>query len=1120
MLERATGCLKSVGRTLLRGHQDPRAKRMLHSAFWHHGAGDLHLPLYMLPSMLNDASHPLHESVGPVPLPDGFLLDFLYPPKTKIFLRDLASKNGGRLERHHGRQTHLNRYREYSSVTNTELQSANLENGSVLDPSSQNLSTPSISKASQQGPNLDENTTREIAGDKKEHDALKRLHALMMSENRRAYEDGWRLIISADRTSPAYGTILADFLEYLSTSQERIDAERALQLFAKLEKESRRSSSYRAAIAANLILKNVGKAAMIFHDAVQSGAVEDIGHDVLLEQIVQNRLWHLGSDVHDAHCTMANALPRKERSESSNRINATTFPISAALSLVGCIQQRPECFNDISTPALMNFCRDLSLAILNKQFKKLFLDSRQSQQRQVDQILNLVKSLQSLKLTDAEFYQTAIFELNGQRKIKSSEKGNLTVSLYELFRKEKFFSPSEELLKVVMFTLCHHEPRDEILRRFTKVEDIASDWGRFHGYLSNDVVRMMLETFARAGEVALVHKYFGYLDKPTDQDLRQSFFWLIYVHTRRADLNKAIWQFERMTQEFSIQPDHMCYNALLQAYAKNDDLEGALQRYKELESSGVEPDAHTFGILMGMYANRGDPQGVSDLFSTATNHGIRPTPEIWATLVRAHIENDDLATAEEVAEECSQTALVTESTTVIWNQVLTAHALRRDMASIVRIVEQMQHSGISLDSLSYAAIMQCLVLLRQYDAARKILQKVLSKQRVKRLAFHYAILMGGYAGSQQWRRVLGLDAAMRQRRIRHTVSTRIPVLKAQVAIETTFTRMQGLEATRPRLMTTEQALAKVLDNSDRRELGSAIKQPVHGLEGFLAHESYPDAYYEVLISAYGRRGAFDIVNDIFEEYLQAKELPSASSFVPPLRFLTALMQSHWQAREYEDIEKCWLLVYRKAMHQTKVFPVPKPALTATPSKVDASQRLLSPIRMAPSRRHIISRPLALYMRSLSQRREISRAITLVDELTSFGWILSNQAWNVYVQILAQNDEILLAFEVCEHQLIPGWPGWLSGRALRGRPRRNARKAGFDRMAIRTILPQMLLPQYLTMVILAGALLDVQRTSAFSTGGGLSAGQIRRKAPNTVQAIETMPLLKHDRVQRDLLENRS
>ncbi|KAL9066939.1 MAG: hypothetical protein Q9157_006976 [Trypethelium eluteriae] len=1074
----------------------------------------------MLPPLYGDNSPSKGTEASSATLPDGFLLDFLYPPRTKAFLRDLATGNGDKLDRHQGRQSHLNRYREYSSVASVETQSIGAPKENYDGSFAQN------------GPHLADTSTFEAfhyesrpppkaaqqyqKGGQNGHDDFKSLQTTLRSGKQGAYEEVWRTINSADPTSPLFPSTLADILDYLSTSAEDIDADRILRLFQRLEKAARRPSSYRAAIAANLKLGEIGRAVTVFQEAADSAITEGIGVDILLEQIIQRRFWQLGSEVYGTYCAGSGKQQIENVSEIWQHLKRLTIPLNAVASFANGISRFPRCFNHRTSSDLMIFFRDLSTITLKQQFEKLFLHSRQSHQRQVDQILWLVKKMRSWGLTSPELYENSIFALNRRQKVKSPEKANLVSSLYEIFRKERFFSPSKQLLTVVMSVLCHHEPRDEVLRHFTRIEDVAQDWAKSHGYLSNEAVRMMLEVFARAGEVNLVHKYFGYLDSPSKEDLQRSFFWLIYVHSRRADLHKAIWQFERMTQEFSVSPDRECYNAVLQAYSRNDDLEGALQRFEEMKSDGVTPDAHTFGILMGIYAGRGVPQCVSELFSIANSHGVDPTPHMWAALVRAHIENDDLATAEKIAEESHCSKATTEPVTIVWNQVLTAHALRRDLESTSRIFKRMQQGQIPLDSLTYAALMQCLVLLRQYDAARKILQKVIPKERQKRLALHFAILMGGYVQSKQWSRVLGLNIVMRRRGIRPTASTRVPVLKAQVAIETNFLQTQSQGQSSNRLPTTEQALSDVLEDSDRREITSAIKQPTYGLEGFSMNETYPDAYYEVLISTYGRRNSFDIVDDVFEEYLHSKEHRSSSSFVPPLRFLTALMQSHWRAREYDDIEQCWILFYRKAMRYVKVAPVPKPDLASTPSEALLLQPLLSPTRMAPSRRHIISPPLTFFMRSLSQRGEILRLISLIDELITSGWVLSNRVWNLYVQSLIKHAHTLHAFQICEQYLMPGWPGWRRGRALQRAPPRSQKQRGFDRINIKNVLPSMLLPQYPTMVVLARAMLDVQRASAYASQGKTNIKEIREKAPKTVRAVETMPLLPHDSVQKNLL----
>lgn len=93
MLERASTCLETGRRQLVRTPKRClRSRRMLHSAFWHHGASDLSLPIWWASSsMLDGGSGDTRHTASPTANPyGGVLLDFLYPEKTLALLRQLS----------------------------------------------------------------------------------------------------------------------------------------------------------------------------------------------------------------------------------------------------------------------------------------------------------------------------------------------------------------------------------------------------------------------------------------------------------------------------------------------------------------------------------------------------------------------------------------------------------------------------------------------------------------------------------------------------------------------------------------------------------------------------------------------------------------------------------------------------------------------------------------------------------------------------------------------------------------------------------------------------------------------------------------------------------------------
>jgi pentatricopeptide repeat-containing protein PET309 len=229
--------------------------------------------------------------------------------------------------------------------------------------------------------------------------------------------------------------------------------------------------------------------------------------------------------------------------------------------------------------------------------------------------------------------------------------------------------------------------------------------------------------------------------------------------------------------------------------------------------------------------------------------------------------------------------------------------------------------------------------------------------------------------------------------------------------------------------------------------------------------------------------------------------------VEPISFLTAIMDVHYKAREFDEVEKCWKLALDQARRLVKTFhdamhPEADP-------NIDASSNV------APNRRQILVYPTRIYLRSLITRGgfdSLEQAQRTVDALLADGFVIDNLTWNELVQGLANGGRITDAFAICEKHLMPRFPGW---RTLNPRYIRNERP-GYTWMDIRhyDIERKGLLPRYKTMVILARTYAVVRQEERNGIGYNETTHTWLREslddvAPMTIRAIETMPRTNDD-----------
>ncbi|KAB8261920.1 MCM-domain-containing protein [Aspergillus pseudonomiae] len=643
----------------------------------------------------------------------------------------------------------------------------------------------------------------------------------------------------------------------------------------------------------------------------------------------------------------------------------------------------------------------------------------------------------------------------------------------------------------------------------------------FHGKPSIDAYKHALIAFSRAGDVVNVNEIF------------ERFLLLTpLLYTRR--------QFARISEEFGLVPNAVCWNILLTAYANAGDLSGSFTTFKNMIQQGVEPSSHSFGTLMGLCANRGDIDTVRQLLALAKQRHVQITAPFLDTIVEAYCNNQQLNMAESVAETC------------LGLDVKGSRVRMMDLESISRP-----------DGMTYAALMLSLVLIGQTDSARRILRTLHRSHRMYATEFHYAIILYGYVKDRNRDMVHIIFREIKERFNRPGFSSSLLVLKSQLQRDLQLIKSGNsqVDCASVRLENAEKFLAETIAEFDTTKL--ATKLPMPGVGKQTISDAFPAMYYEYIITAYGTRGAFAKARVLFDKFIKDQQASTTSENVydkAPLRLLSALMLAYLKAEQHKKVEECWKMAFSRAkqlarrptvdewlssqLPSTEIIEPPRPTL---PNSVSHHKDILLDLdgciaerpkksSILPAYQFLLSRPLSLYMRSLAYRNETSRIPQTVADVEKAGFSLTTYNWSTFVQMLASSEKIsdqTEAFTVFEQKFMPNFPGWKSLRRgygvkppgvpssidiienpTRGKHPNLLGKEG--RKYWSKIQPEFMQPTYVSMVYLASALLGARERSIFD--GGAELGSLHQVAPKTIEAIADMPYLR-EKFQGVLLRRR-
>lgn len=965
----------------------------------------------------------------------------------------------------------------------------------------------------------------------------------------RLTEQAWHLYGMIDTGADGDGRLKTELLSWLNVQRTESSDTYCAELYHAIPAAQRTLQVYEIALLVFLRRDQQLSVSKLHREALQN---VDNGHQIskmLFRHAIDKEDWRLAIRTEKRHA--------EQFGDSSQMklfwIQVSEIPqlLSSAMKLARSL--KPVIANRKTDSHTSAFCATFFKEAINQELLQnddsLFtLSSVSKQAAPTGRIRDLFAMLarwqgDSTKLFEATL--TSLVEPNAR--LPYPRIHHLASGIFNLYRTLPGALPSEHLLTLLLQQVTNHAEtlrKDQESQRSLSVYAVVRHWRRYHGRLSKEAHAKLLAYYARSGNVELHNTAMQSLKEeyPEPSDWKNTLWTPIYLYARKADLDGAQQAFaavKRELGEIGEEPDLQCWNTLLHAHSRADDLPGALTNLQNLISyARLTPDGYSFHALTEMFAKRGDVDGVEDMLEQYDRLSQAPrSTALLGSLITALARSDDVETAEKVLSDTVEKVKnheISGSLTKCYNIVLTTYATNRDLDSTKRIYRSMRENGIRLDKDSYAALVHALVIRRQIDAAYKIVTSAMKENGVQPTAFHYSIVMAGYNNAGRTNDTLRVHEDMVRLNIKPTPSSRAAYLEARAVQEHRAVRtgFGSRNKERKPLNDAIEELKRLVETPGPSGIES--KNP----QRFLRSSSLGDAelasQFDFLIFLHGKRRCFEAVQQLYAQYRERAAERGSDKDAPPIRLLTALMSAYWRAGEYDDVEASWKLAKERADAISPAIAVPllgkpgqppvaptqriqtgidpdaldlKPVpnevdeessedvdstnlgLPATSSKPKPNQPLLAPSSRvsftltptpAPGRRHILTRPLRYYLAALHAQNRLRDLITTVSSLLTQGYRLDNRTFNYFIECLCRASPplALLAFTLTERFLMPNFPGWIYanyGEVYAKRPQ--AKAEGLQNLKARYLKPGLLMPQYRTMVRLGSVLLDVRRLEA-------------------------------------------
>ncbi|KAL8887891.1 MAG: hypothetical protein Q9215_004592 [Flavoplaca cf. flavocitrina] len=1045
-----------------------RTHRSLHSAFWSHGAGNIDLPSWWLAFLQVPSSRDqiwsfdkYTSEISPSP-PDTFgFLDFLYPGETLAFIRKCMSGNASAVRRRRPSQLPLQRSRPYTSAADASNE---------VRPSQEHTAqSTDIQESGGLDFNIDQldgEAGRELRADFKR---MLRDHEISLHTRDlwQKYEETRRMSLTL--SSRDYCLLF----ERLRASETPFDAKCMENLLGDIPLPTRNYLHYDHAIFAALEQKDL-EGAMHLHREAAGRFPYMHGSSMLLKYTVQHCRWKCAEEIWKHHLD-------RERAhvwQPDIREGVKTLPTTELMARATEAARNASRHAQASSSDDAVITRSLAISLMRRALSTWNVEFHVPTQHR------MLSASCRIQPPDLSIFKAAVLQ-NLSLGRQNRKHNDAALELYREIRGKRELTPDLELSM-------------KMLHRFSAIRDsqgmyeVLEDFRKRHESMPEKAYSIIMPQLARHGDFDTVNGlFYDFIDRYGKGEILKHARNLFYACFRRADADTADSVLQSLQRTYDYEPDLEARNILIATYARVGDCDGAMSLFEKLIAANITPNNSTYGILMSLSAKRSDYDTASALYEQAVSTGIKPNVLMVDSLVLALVSCDRFDEAYQVVQEALTmnfddaqkqshyfAGFVTR--TRMWNTLLSYCAMNKRLDKVAEIQKHMHEAGVPHDKITYANLMLSLCIKNMPGSALRIKNTIMRGNGVRPTALHYSILMGGFMSTNEPSKVLQLADEMLKNNINPTFSTQNHLLRVASKIDEQQDNQEN-DGDQPFLARrAEEVMKQALETLNPMEL--APIGPTMRAQSNPVNVAFYSTYFSYMIYLYGKKQSFNRVVSIYDEYISvARKMHGNAEILPPVELLSALMVAHLKAGEYAETERCWQL----AMEKSETL--------ARKAAADTSQAGWVLHRY----RFILSLPLTRYMQSLHESSRVGDIATTIDHLLHAGYRLSVHNWNKYSQILAQEGQFLLAFEICEKHLMDGWPGWEhfgNSNSAKRKVKKHWSPRSLDRGRP--------FPNYETLVYLAGLYLDF-KSKPYGTGRG-TLEDLERLAPRTMEAIIKMP----------------
>ncbi|KAF2420545.1 hypothetical protein EJ08DRAFT_702481 [Tothia fuscella] len=1020
MLERAaSSCINTTTRSLSRNcPRKLHSNRKLHSAFWHHGAGDLQLPSWWT------IIEPIAAAVQKRDVNVG-MLEFLYPPRTLALMRKISG--GARVPRKDVDST-INRVsngkaraRKFSSLDSRRN-----------DMASHILGFPNEARVDDH--QFSSLMTEQPLPSYKVPEPLAMLQGTLAGplpahSESQAYETPWQLYLQLKPENRTQRLIVS-LLNYISFSTRQTESVRSIFLLQSPALTPQRgqqsnATTYYSAIL-SLLHRNALPAAVSTHEsAIQEGGKGYTGTNILLAHLLQREEWDMALQVYTTKMASLSEADKDWLGDDRTSVWDVVEKLPELSSLVTPFLFRAKAKLDTTYAHIRTFVTDLTV--------KASIAAIAS--GNPERVWPLLRHLQKMDILSPKVYEILLPSAsNSLRETELARPGYVTrftllKKLWVEYRSLPDIHPSSPLMdQIIEAVLLHNLPRSHIRDRISENE-VLEDYKRFLHLetLPEDISLLLMQSYASTGDVERATELVDQLRESEAPQMSAEIIaaWLMCIATGPNPL-QTITEMNKFREQEHWTPDAPSYAAILEAYFCANDTDNLYKTFNILIETNVPLTPQILLPILITLSNHGHAQIITSVLELAKAQDLAITVPLFTTLVKSHSSTHNIPAAMEAAEAVTQAwrqGQIDGPVTEIWNAILKYVARYGNFKGVNEIFARMGNEGVEVDGESYRGILMGLCKNGKVEIAEKMLGQVLEEKGIVVLPEYYAVVMRGWCENGIFDKGIELFRGMESKGIEPDEACMVEFMRllCRKALRRPLDEVSPAESKKEHdfaeeLLTVFEGLQRpeaveAAEIAMIREFGTAKKWEgvqlwVQVYEERIKGEM-STAVLEALMSAAARCERWDDIGDYWTRFLrQAEEFARVGDVELVLPAVDEVTSESLAVTKEEDSSSATendALAHLE--HETSWSGLPLDfkdhsnvtgELLETPAGTPHSEKL----QLIPSRRESISTALKFYIDSLVARNESRETLKeMVDDLRSQGWELNALALNAYIRAL-------------------------------------------------------------------------------------------------------------------------